>query len=61
MKQSQGPQFLTIGQVAEQWQVGQRTVRRWIAEGNLPAYRVGGLVRVRRGDLDNFAKRVKSA
>lgn len=59
--QKEPPDYLTVGQVAQQWQVGTRTVRRWIAEGDLPAYRVGGLVRVDRKDLTRFVKRVKSA
>lgn len=61
METSQDRAFLTIAQVAVDLQVGQRTVRRWIAEGTLPAYRVGGLIRVRTSDLNRFAKRVKSA
>lgn len=40
----------TQREVAELWGVSERTVRSWIAEGRVPAYRVG--TRALRLDLD---------
>jgi excisionase family DNA binding protein len=38
--------LLTGHQVAENWQVSQRTVRRMIADGRLPIIRLGRAVRI---------------
>jgi excisionase family DNA binding protein len=38
--------LLTVHQVAENWRVSQRTVRRMIADGRLPIIRVGRAVRI---------------
>jgi excisionase family DNA binding protein len=44
--------FLTISEAADSIQVSQSTIRRWIREGDLPAYRIGKRrVAVRRKDL----------
>ena len=37
---------LTVRQVAENWQVSERTVRRMIADGRLRVVRVGRAVRI---------------
>ena len=47
-------EFFTIAEVAERLQVAPRTVRRWIANGDLVVHRVGGVVRVAEGDLRAF-------
>jgi excisionase family DNA binding protein len=39
-------QLLTVGQLAELWQVSPRTVRRMIADGRLPVVRLGRAVRI---------------
>ncbi len=44
-------QTLTPRQVAEELGVTVRTVQRWVADGRLPATRVGGRVRVSRSSL----------
>jgi excisionase family DNA binding protein len=45
-------EFLTIAETAALLKVDRSTVRRWIDQGTLPAYRVGQrAVRVRRDDL----------
>lgn len=36
----------TIAQVADMFQVDPRTVRRWIAEGKLDAFRIGRMIRI---------------
>jgi excisionase family DNA binding protein len=38
--------LLTVGQVAENWQVSQRTVRRMIGDGRLPVVHLGRAVRI---------------
>ena len=40
--------YLTIEESAASFRVSERTVRRWIARGALPARKVGGTVRVPR-------------
>jgi excisionase family DNA binding protein len=39
-------ELLTVRQVAENWQVSERTVRRMIADGRLRIVRVGRAVRI---------------
>jgi acetyl-CoA/propionyl-CoA carboxylase biotin carboxyl carrier protein len=46
---------LTPRQVAEELGVTVRTVQRWVADGRLPAVRVGGRVRVSRSSLGMVA------
>jgi excisionase family DNA binding protein len=38
--------LLTVHQVAKNWQVSQRMIRRMIADGRLPAVRLGRAVRI---------------
>lgn len=47
-------QWLTLNQAATHAAASTRTVRRWIAEGKLPAYRAAGRqsVRVKLADVD---------
>jgi excisionase family DNA binding protein len=42
-----GEALLTVHEVAEKWQISQRTVRRMIADGRLPVIRLGRAVRIR--------------
>lgn len=46
--------LLTVGEVADLFQVSPRTVFRWMAQGRLPAIRVGNITRVRPEDLEAF-------
>ena len=47
--------LLTVAQVAERLNCRKETVRRYIAEGRLPALQiVGGYYRVRPEDLERF-------
>ena len=48
------PKYHSINAVAEALDVAPRTVRRWIANGDLVVHRVGGVVRVAEGDLRAF-------
>lgn len=54
-------QWLRLDAAAQQYGVSPRTVREWIKRGQLPAYRVGRLLMVRRDDLDAFARPVVDA
>jgi len=48
--------FLTVAEVAEILKLNQQTVRNWIDRGELPAFRLGRRVRIRRSDLDRFVE-----
>jgi excisionase family DNA binding protein len=48
------PKYYPIKAVAEALDVSQRTVRRWIANGDLIAHRVDRVVRVADADLRTF-------
>lgn len=47
-------EILTIDEVAAYLKAGKRTVYRLAASGKLPAFKLGGTWRFRRGDLDNW-------
>ena len=52
--------WLTVAQVAEELQVDQETVRRWIRSNELKALNLGGRrpdYRLRRDDLEAFIGR----
>jgi excisionase family DNA binding protein len=46
--------FYTVAAVAEMLDVSTRTVRRWIAGGELAVHRLGGAVRIADVDLKVF-------
>jgi excisionase family DNA binding protein len=46
--------FFTIADVADHLQVSGRTVRRWIAAGDLVVHRVGAIVRIAESDFRSF-------
>jgi excisionase family DNA binding protein len=41
-----GQGLLTVHQVAKDWQVSERSIRRMIADGRLPVVRLGRAVRI---------------
>lgn len=50
---------ITIAEAAERYGVSTRTIRRYIANGLLPAYRMGPrLVRIEEADLDRIEQRM---
>jgi excisionase family DNA binding protein len=51
--------LLTINEVARQENVSPRTVRRQIARGDLPYYRIGRAIRISPDDLSAYLKRVR--
>jgi excisionase family DNA binding protein len=46
--------FYTVLQVADLLEVSPRTVRRWIADGDLSTHRFGRQVRISETDLRTF-------
>jgi excisionase family DNA binding protein len=49
---------VTVAEAVEGTPLTERSVRRWIAEGRLPAYRVAGRLRILTADLDSLVERV---
>ena len=47
-------EFLTVAEVASTLKLNQQTVRNWIDQGSLPAFRVGRRVRIRRSDFQRI-------
>jgi excisionase family DNA binding protein len=49
--------FYTASEAARRLDVSRTTIWRWIDEGKLPAYRVGGrTIRIRRQDVDSMLR-----
>ncbi len=46
--------WLTLEQIAEELQIHIETVRGWVREKKLPAYKVGRVYRVKRADFERF-------
>lgn len=54
--------WLTQQQAADELGVSVRTLRRMIAEGDLPGYRAGArLIRVKQSDIDALFRRIPAA
>jgi excisionase family DNA binding protein len=53
----QVPRLMSIGQVADHLAVSEKTVRRLIADRQLPSHRVRGQVRVSEADLAAYLAR----
>lgn len=47
-------EWLTLAQIAEALKLDIETIRVWVRERQLPAYRVGRAYRVKQSDLDTF-------
>ena len=52
--------WLSIRDVATRWQVCDRTVRRHIDSGLLPARKLGRLIRINEQDLRSFEYRLSN-
>ncbi|MGP5251486.1 helix-turn-helix domain-containing protein [Brachybacterium alimentarium] len=53
---------LSIAEAAEQLGLTEKTIRRYIAAGKLPAYRVGSrTVRIKSSDLERLLKPIPTA
>ena len=50
--------LLSIHEVAETMKVSEKTVRRLIKRGRIPAYKVGerGQLRIKEGDLERYVE-----
>lgn len=48
-------QFLTAAEAADLLNLSERTIRRLITDGTLPAVRIGRTVRISRTDLTDLA------
>jgi len=52
--------FYSLEEVAQRLGVSERTVRRWIKSGELPAYKPGREYRIRDGELEEFLQSRKA-
>ena len=48
--------YLTIQEAKDLLRVSERTVRRWISKGELPAFKMGRSVRIREEDIQNHGQ-----
>lgn len=46
----------TISEIAREFKVNERTVRRWIADGRVIAVHVGGSVRIMQDEVDKMKR-----
>jgi len=46
---------LTVHDLCRRMRVNERTVRRWVGEQQLPAYRIGGRYHFNRSELVSYA------
>jgi excisionase family DNA binding protein len=46
------PEYLNVREVATRLKVKEKTVRDWIARGEIEAYKIGKTFRIRRDHLD---------
>ena len=53
--------YLTVAQVAERLSIGLRSAYRLVNNGELPALRVGGAIRVSDTDFQNYLVRARTA
>ena len=57
-----GRPFLTVAEAADELAVTERFIRRLIADGDLPAVKVGArVVRIRRSDLEDSLRPARAA
>lgn len=56
------PKLISIADAADRLSCGTRTIRGWIAEGRLTAYRVGPrLIRIDVAELDRLLRPIPNA
>jgi MerR family transcriptional regulator, light-induced transcriptional regulator len=49
-------ELLTLHEAADRLKVHYMTAYRWVRRGDLPAFKAGGRLRVRAGDLTRFVE-----
>lgn len=54
MPEPDGSELLTLQESADRLKVHYMTAYRWVRRGELPAFKAGGRLRVRRADLERF-------
>ena len=57
MMQDESLSFLTMDDVAISLKISPLSVMKYIKEGQLKAYRIGRLIRIRRTDLEEFIQK----
>ena len=50
-------EYLTVEDIAKRLKVKEFTVRDWIRKRELPAYKVGRTLRIKKTDFDEFMKK----
>ena len=56
------PVYLSLEEAAQAMAVSVKTIRRWIADGTLPAYRCGKrAIRIKLEDLEATPRKIPSA
>jgi len=50
------PDFISLYEAAERLDISERTLARWIRNGELRAFRVNNITRISRDDFINFIK-----
>lgn len=53
-------EFLTTRQIAKLLQLKTVTIRRWIDKGELPAYKLGKEMRIKKKDFEAFVSSRKT-
>jgi len=48
--------MFTVKQIAQELQVTERTVRRWVADGKLKAIKIQGILRIENPEYQRFLK-----
>jgi len=51
--------FMTMPELAEYLSIGKWTLYRWVKEKDLPVYKMGGLNRFRKSEIDEWVMRYK--
>ncbi|MCK5215157.1 MAG: helix-turn-helix domain-containing protein [Candidatus Omnitrophica bacterium] len=46
--------LLTVEQVADYIQISKWTIYRWIKEKNMPVYKMGGVSRFKKSEIDEW-------
>jgi excisionase family DNA binding protein len=52
----QKPDFCTVKETAQQLRLCEKHVRRLIERGELPAYRFGAALRIKKDDIDAYVE-----
>lgn len=60
--QVSNPEYVSLRRAAEYLDMTERSVRRYIADGNLPAFRLGPReIRIKQTDLDALLRPIPTA